>query len=139
MTGDEAIRFERVTAEAAQPLEGKRRGYFEGDVRIQAVSGDPGPDGTEFLAVFFSPGGRTRPHVHPVEQTLHVVEGEGVVAVEGRRWRIRAGDVVVVPAGLWHWHGATPDTPMCHVSVKQPGETDWHQPEKDFGDYMGDL
>ena len=125
--------------EAASSLEGKRAGYFSGEVRIQAITGDPGPDGVELLAVFFSPGGRTRPHVHPVEQTLHVVEGEGVVAVEGRRWRIGVGDVVVVPAGLWHWHGATPVAAMCHVSIKQAGQTDWDQPEKDFAEYMGDL
>jgi quercetin dioxygenase-like cupin family protein len=108
-------------------------------VRIQELSPDPPPDGVELLAVFFSAGGRTRPHIHPVEQSLHVIAGEGVVAVEGERWPIRPGDVVVVPAGLWHWHGATPTSPMCHVSIKQGGETDWDQPEKDWGDYMGHL
>ena len=133
------MRIERLSVEAASPLEGKRAGYFAGEVRIQDVTGEPGPVGVEFLAVFFSPGGRTRPHVHPVEQTLHVVEGDGVVAVEGRRWRIGVGDVVVVPAGLWHWHGATPTAAMCHVSIKQAGQTDWDQPEKDFAEYMGDL
>ena len=133
------MRIERISQGAAKPPEGARESYFSGDVRIKELNGDPAPDGVEFLAVFFPPGGRTRPHVHPVEQTLHVVEGEGVVAIEGKRWRIRAGDVVVVPAGLWHWHGATPDSVMCHISIKQPGQTDWNQPAKDWEDYMGDL
>ncbi len=133
------MRFARVSADAAVLVEGERASYFDGAVRIQAVNGDPAPDGTEFLAVFFPPGGRTRPHIHPVEQTLHVLEGEGVVAIEGTRWRIHPGDVVVVPAGLWHWHGATPDSAMCHVSLKQPGATDWNQPERDWPAYMGEL
>lgn len=132
------MRIERISEEAAEPVEGVRGSYFSGAVRIQALNGDPAPDGVELLAVFFAPGGRTRPHVHPVEQTLQVVSGDGVVAVEGRRWRIGSGDVVVIPSGLWHWHGATPDTAMCHVSIKQPGQTDWNQPEKDWGDYMGE-
>lgn len=129
--------IERLSEAAAKPVAGGRESYFSGAVRIQALNGDPSPDGVELLAVFFPPGGRTRPHVHPVEQTLHVLSGEGVVAVEGRRWRILPGDVVVVPSGLWHWHGATPDGAMCHISIKQPAETDWEQPEKDWGDYMG--
>ena len=133
------MRFGRISAAEAEPLEGARAGYFSGAVRIQELTGDPPADGVEFLAVFFSAGARTRPHVHPVEQTLHVVDGDGVVGVEGERWRIRAGDVIVVPAGLWHWHGATPDSAMCHVSIKQPGQTDWNQPEKDWGAYMGTL
>ena len=132
------MRIERLSEAAAKPVEGAHAGYFSGAVRIQALNGEPAPDGVELLAVFFPPGGRTRPHVHPVEQTLHVVSGEGVVAVEGRRWRIHPGDVVVVPSGLWHWHGATPDEAMCHISIKQPGQTDWNQPEKDWGDYMGE-
>ena len=74
--------------------------------------------------------------MHPVDQVLQVVEGEGVVDIEGERRRIRAGDWVVVPAGVWHWHGATPDTAMCHLSIKQPGETDWSSEWRDFDTYM---
>jgi quercetin dioxygenase-like cupin family protein len=133
------MRIERISEEAAEPVSGARAGYFAGAVRIQALTGDPAPDGVELLAVFFPPGGRTRPHVHPVEQTLQVVSGAGVVAIEGRRWRIGPGDVVVIPSGLWHWHGATPETAMCHISIKQPGKTDWDQPDKDWGRYMGEA
>ena len=133
------MRIESISADAAEPVAGRQASHFSGEVRIRAITADPGPKGVELLAVFFSPGGRTRPHVHPVDQTLHVLEGEGVVAVEGRRWRIRSGDVVVVPAGLWHWHGATPSSAMCHLSIKQAGQTDCDQPDKDFADYMGDL
>jgi quercetin dioxygenase-like cupin family protein len=92
--------------------------------------------GTELIVVWFEPGSRTKPHVHPVDQTLQVIEGEGVVDVEGERRIIRAGDWVIVPAGVWHWHGATPDSAMCHISIKQPGETDWSSEWRDFDTYM---
>jgi uncharacterized cupin superfamily protein len=66
----------------------------------------------------------------PVDQVLQVV------ATEDEKRVIRAGDWVVVPAGIWHWHGATSDTAMCHISIKQPGDTDWTVDRKDFDTYM---
>jgi quercetin dioxygenase-like cupin family protein len=107
-----------------------------GEVRVQALNLDGGPGSVEALAVFFPAGCRTKPHVHPVDQTLHVVDGEGVVATADERRIIRAGDVVVVPAGVWHWHGATPDSAMCHVSYKLPSQTDWSSPWGDWDTYM---
>jgi quercetin dioxygenase-like cupin family protein len=92
---------------------------------MQPLNVDAPEDGVEVVAVFFEPGARTRPHVHPVEQTLVVVEGEGIVADESERRPMRAGDVVVVPAGVWHWHGAAPDSAMCHLSAKKPSDTVW--------------
>jgi quercetin dioxygenase-like cupin family protein len=116
----------------AQPV----GGHFDGDVRMQDLNLEAPPDGVELVAVFFGPGGRTRPHVHPVEQTLIVVEGEGVIADEDGRRPMRAGDVVVVPAGLWHWHGATPDSSMCHLAAKTPGDTVWDGvPLRDWADW----
>lgn len=118
--------------EQAQPVSGN----FDGDVRMQQLNVDAPADGVELLAVFFGPGARTRPHTHPVEQTLVVVEGEGVVADESGRRPMRAGDVVVVPAGIWHWHGAAPDSAMCHLAAKSPSDTQWDDvPLKDWSDW----
>jgi quercetin dioxygenase-like cupin family protein len=103
---------------------------------MQDLNLDAPEDGVELVAVFFEPGARTLPHVHPVEQTLVVVEGEGLVADESGRRRMRAGDVVVVPAGVWHWHGATPEAAMCHLSAKKPSDTVWDDvPLRDWEAY----
>jgi quercetin dioxygenase-like cupin family protein len=111
-------------------------GHFDGDVRMQDLHLDAPEDGVELVAVFFEPGARTLPHTHPVEQTLVVVEGEGIVADETGRRRMQTGDVVVVPAGVWHWHGATPESAMCHLAAKHPSETVWDGvPERDWGDW----
>lgn len=103
--------------------------WFEGDVLFQRL----GPNNDiELLAVFFARGSRTRPHTHPVDQALYFVEGSGVVATEDRLIHASAGDVVTIPAGTWHWHGATPDATMTHISIKRPGPTNWDAEEKNW-------
>jgi len=127
-----------VDSSQAKPVEAG--GHFDGDVSMQDLNLDAPVDGVELVAVFFGPGARTLPHTHPVEQTLIVVEGEGVIANEEGRRGFRAGDVVVVPAGEWHWHGATPDAAMCHLSAKQVSDTVWEGvPLRDWDDYPGEL
>jgi quercetin dioxygenase-like cupin family protein len=118
---------------AAEPV----GGHFDGDVRMQDLNLDAPEDGVELVAVFFGPGGRTLPHVHPVEQTLIVVEGEGVIADGDGRRPMRAGDVVVVPADVWHWHGATAKSSMCHLAAKVPSDTVWDGvPLRDWAEYQ---
>jgi quercetin dioxygenase-like cupin family protein len=82
------------------------------------------PADVELIAVFFKAGARTRPHTHAPEQTLHVLEGEGIVATQDDVRIVVPGDIVVVPAGRWHWHGATPDSSLMHLSIKALGSTD---------------
>ena len=60
----------------------------------------------------------------PALSELYIVEGEGIVATESEEHRVRAGDVVVVPAGEQHWHGATADSAMAHLAFGVPGTTD---------------
>ena len=111
-------------------------GHFDGDVRMQDLNLDAPRDGVELVAVFFGPGARTLPHTHPVEQTLVVVQGEGVIADEEGRRPMRTGDVVIVPPNLWHWHGAAADSSMCHLAAKQPSETVWEGvPLRDWADW----
>jgi 4-carboxymuconolactone decarboxylase len=49
-----------------------------------------------------------------------------VTAGTGRvqRWgdaveEIRQGDVVWIPPGVKHWHGAAPDSPMTHIAITE--------------------
>jgi quercetin dioxygenase-like cupin family protein len=129
------VRIERVDPAEARPV--AQPDWFPGgDVRTQPLSDPESGDDVEILAVFFPAGARTRPHTHPTDQVLQVVEGEGIVATEDERRLIRAGDFVVVPAGIWHWHGATDRSSLCHLSIKQPGQTDWTAPWRDWETYM---
>ena len=107
--------------------------WMEGDVRFQPLV-DPAEASHDvgLTAVFFAAGARTRPHIHTDEQVLYFVEGRGVVATESATVQTSAGDVVAVPAGTWHWHGATRDSASCHISIKRPGPTNWEVEEKNW-------
>jgi quercetin dioxygenase-like cupin family protein len=107
-----------------------------GEVRAQMLQEAADERGVQCGAVFFPAGARTRPHTHPVEQVLYVVEGEGVLAFEDEKRIIKAGDWARILPGVWHWHGATDTSDMCHVSIKQPGPEKWDEPWQDWDAYM---
>lgn len=111
--------------------------WFPGGGVLQQRIHTPDENGKpELVGVWFDAGSRTKPHTHADDQILQFVEGEGVVATETERRRVNAGDVVVIPAGVWHWHGATPESAMCHISIKPKGPTDWSAPFGDWESYM---
>ena len=115
--------------EAAPPPEPEN---FIGRVRMQNLAQLAGSTGVEAFAVFFDAGARTRPHVHPTDQLLHFVHGDGFVVFPGEdEQRVKEGGIVIVPAGLLHMHGATEDAPICHLALRAPGPTDWSPPVPD--------
>jgi quercetin dioxygenase-like cupin family protein len=74
-------------------------------------------------SVHFTPGARTAWHHHPNGQVLYVTEGIGRAQERGGEViEIRAGDTVVIPAGAWHWHGASPDNFMTHIAMHEVGD-----------------
>ena len=70
--------------------------------------------------VSFEPGARTAWHTHPLGQTLYVISGVGRVQAKGGPIReIRPGDVVWIPPGEKHWHGASPTNGMTHIAMQE--------------------
>jgi quercetin dioxygenase-like cupin family protein len=70
--------------------------------------------------VTFEPGARSAWHTHPAGQTLIVTSGVGWVQQwDGERQAIKPGDVVWIPPGVKHWHGATATTAMSHIAIQQ--------------------
>jgi quercetin dioxygenase-like cupin family protein len=68
--------------------------------------------------VTFEPGARTAWHTHPAGQTLIVTAGVGWVQQSGgERQQIQPGDVIWIPPGLKHWHGATATNGMSHIAI----------------------
>lgn len=67
-----------------------------------------------------------------------------LVCVSGRGWyqewnrqprELRPGDVVNIPAGVKHWHGAAKDSWFQHLAIEVPGEngrTEWCEPVDDM-------
>lgn len=78
------------------------------------------------LGVGFEPAARTHWHSHPGGQVLYCMSGYGLIANEaGDRTGLTPGDVVSVPAGELHWHGAAAESPMFHLSITTGGPTEW--------------
>lgn len=100
--------------------------HFTGPVWFGDMSSSADETGLNVLGVQFAPGSRTDWHSHPGGQVLYVVSGSGTVANEdGERIEMAAGDTVTTPPDELHWHGATPDSPMLHLSITHGGETVW--------------
>ena len=94
--------------------------YFTGTVRIDPLFEAPEPARARGASVTFEPGARTAWHTHPLGQTLIVTAGCGWAQREGGpKEEIRAGDVVWIPAGEKHWHGATAATAMTHIAIAE--------------------
>lgn len=74
--------------------------------------------------VTFSPGCRNNWHIHHKGgQILLVTAGEGWYQEWGKPARaLRAGDVVVIPPEVKHWHGAAKDKWFAHLAVEVPAE-----------------
>jgi len=110
-------------------------GNFGGQVWMQRLVTEQQSHDIELLVVSFEAGGRTHPHIHAVDQILHIISGRGIVAAGSERRFIESGDVVLVLAGEWHWHGAAPDSAMTHISIKRYGPTDWAVEARDWDTY----
>lgn len=100
--------------------------YFTGTVRIDPLHSATEPARVAAACVTFEPGARTAWHTHPLGQTLFIIAGCGQAQREGGPIEtLRPGDVVWIPPGEKHWHGATPTTAMTHIAIqeKQDGKT----------------
>lgn len=70
--------------------------------------------------VDFQPGARSAWHTHPAGQTLIITEGVGwVQSWDGPKQQMALGDVVRIPPGVKHWHGATANDAMTHIAIAE--------------------
>lgn len=89
--------------------------------------------------VTFEPGCRNNWHIHHSDkgggQMLLVTAGEGWYQEWGSpAVKLKPGDVIHIPAGVKHWHGAAADAWFQHLAIEVPGEnnkTEWCEPVLD--------
>ncbi len=109
--------------------------YFKGQSYLNMLSTEQVVIGN----VAFEPGCRNNWHIHHAKfgggQILLVTAGRGYYQEWGNPARaISAGDVVNIPAGVKHWHGASKDSWFAHLAVEVPaeaGHTEWLEPVSD--------
>ncbi|SOE90661.1 Cupin domain protein [Burkholderia sp. YR290] len=109
-----------VTRIGSQPSSAGPPDRFSGIARIDSPFQASAPARVGGGTVTFEPGARTAWHTHPLGQTLIVTAGVGLVQQQDEPvQQIRPGDVVWVPPGIKHWHGATATTSMTHIAIAE--------------------
>lgn len=109
-----------ITRAGSQPSVPGPADYFTGTVRLDPLFQPEGQARTSAATVTFEPGARTAWHTHPIGQSLIVVAGAGRVQQWGGPIQdIHPGDVVWFPAGVKHWHGASPTAAMSHIAIQE--------------------
>jgi quercetin dioxygenase-like cupin family protein len=110
----------KITRSGSQPSRQGPSENFTGSVRVDPLFNPNAPSRTSGARVTFEPGARTAWHTHPLGQTLVVTAGSGWVQQwGGSTQEIREGDVVWIPPGQKHWHGATATTGMTHIAIQE--------------------
>ena len=109
--------------------------YFSGQSYLAPISSSQ----VSIANVTFEPGCRNNWHIHHADQG----GGQILIGVSGRgfyqEWgkepvEILPGDVINIPTGVKHWHGAAPDSWFSHLAVEVPGvntSNEWLEPVKD--------
>ena len=108
--------------------------YFSGQSYLAPISSSQ----VSIANVTFEPGCRNNWHIHHADQG----GGQILIGVAGRgfyqEWgkepvEILPGDVINIPTGVKHWHGAAPDSWFSHLAVEVPGvntSNEWLEPVK---------
>lgn len=109
-----------IARNGSQPPFSGPAGYFTGAVRVDPLFSVAEPSMMSGARVTFEPGARTAWHTHPLGQTLIVTAGVGWVEQwDGPVQEMREGDVVRIPPGVKHWHGATATSRMTHIALQE--------------------
>lgn len=106
--------------------------YFVGQSYLAAVSTQQ----IHISNVTFEPGCRNNWHVHHADkgggQILICTAGKGWYQAWGEKAiEMKPGDVINIPVGVKHWHGAAKDSWFSHLAIEVPGENtsnEWLEP-----------
>jgi quercetin dioxygenase-like cupin family protein len=93
---------------------------FTGPVTMQPVVGSELSKRFMVRQVNFGRGVRNKFHSHTIEQVLIVTEGKGIVATDKEEVTVGPGDIIFIPAGEKHWHGAAKGAVFSHLYVMSP-------------------
>jgi quercetin dioxygenase-like cupin family protein len=113
------MRVERPSADKRYRNAGE---IFTGAVDSQTIIGDEARD-LRLSEHTFMAGARNKLHTHTTDQILIVTAGEGIIATEHGEQKIQTGDIVHIPAGERHWHGAQTGADMTHLAILGAGKT----------------
>jgi len=106
--------------------------YFVGQSYLNILN----TEGLVVANVTFEPKCRNNWHIHQATKG----GGQILLCTSGSGWyqewekparALKPGDVVHIPAGVKHWHGAAKDSWFTHLAIEVPGENgsnEWLEP-----------
>jgi 4-carboxymuconolactone decarboxylase len=99
---------------------GSLSSLFTHPVTMQYIIGTELSKSFNLTQVNFGRNVRNKFHSHSKEQILIVTKGKGIVATDKEEITVGPGDVIYIPAGEKHWHGAAKGATFSHLYVWQP-------------------
>lgn len=103
-------RWDELPTEAVRP--GVKRAGFRGDDVLLVMN-------------WLQPGMQTRPHRHPFEQIVYVVQGKMRFVVGDEVIEADAGSVIRVPPDVEHYGEPIGDEPVLNLDVFSPFREDY--------------
>jgi 4-carboxymuconolactone decarboxylase len=115
---------------------------FTGHAQVEQLFAARGASRLTGGVVIFQPGARSAWHTHPLGQILVITAGTGLVQQWGGPIRsMKTGDVVWIPAGVKHWHGASHSSSVTQMAIQEVVDgknVDWLEPVTDQ-QYLAEL
>jgi quercetin dioxygenase-like cupin family protein len=123
--------FVRVTPEEVKWTD--RPGYD--GVKFAVVQGDPSKPGVYVIRAKFSPGAMTRPHWHPEDRFVTVLQGtwytgEGDAFDPDKTVPLKAGSFMMHPGKAHHYDGAKDEEVIVQIIGIGPSGTTLVHPEQ---------
>jgi len=108
----------KVTKAGTGPSQEMTGGIFTGTIKMMPlVNAETGSKQLKSALVYFPKGVRNHFHHHTHEQILFITKCKGIVATKEKEYTVEPGDIIHIPAGEEHWHGATEDTYFEHLYI----------------------
>jgi quercetin dioxygenase-like cupin family protein len=93
-------------------------------------------DNVTLSFLHLSPGLNAKPHSHPHEQVVVLLKGEMEIALDGKLYSVKAGEVGVIPGGIPH-SGVTIDQECEVLDVFSPARKDFEEKLADAREQQG--
>ena len=94
---------------------------FIGNVTRQNLVTEEESASYNLANIIFAAGARNKFHRHSHDQVLIVTYGTGIVATDDGQVEVHQGDLILIPGGEKHWHGATAASSFSHISLTAVG------------------
>jgi mannose-6-phosphate isomerase-like protein (cupin superfamily) len=104
MDSSESKKPEAVIRPAASVMWEEPPAHYGGAFSKMLVRPEPcGSKALDYRVSVYQPRAYVAPHKHRIqEQIYHVLDGEGLMEIEGKRTVVRKDDVVFIPPGTEH-------------------------------------